>query len=113
MSMYKITYHLGRLNRYINMKFQVFMRNSKGIDSVQRKSMSGNDYLQISGTYPAICIELIDETKEYGDTWSQNKFVSIGKYSAFKFVESGYKLLEEIKNHEDLCVYENGILMIN
>ena len=112
--MYKVTYSLGRVNRYVNLKFSVTLRSSKGVDSVKRSNMYGNQYLFITGLYPTLTIELSDELKDENTRiWSTGRLVNLSKLTAITFVKSGRLLLEKFKSLKNLFGYQDGVLLAN
>ena len=112
--MYKVTYSLGRINRYVNLKFSITLRNTKGIDSVKRSNMNGNQYLFIGGLYPTLTIELSDELKDdNARIWSTGRLVGLNKFNAIIFVKSGRILLEKFKSLKNLFGYRDGVLLAN
>lgn len=112
--MYKVTYSLGRLNRYVNLKFSITLRNSKGVDSIKRSNMNGNQYLFIGGLYPTLTIELSDELKDNNTRiWSTGRLVGLSKFNTIIFVKSGRILLEKFKSIKDLFGYQDGLLLVN
>lgn len=112
--MYKVTYSLGRINRYVNLKFSVTLRNSKGVDSVKRSNMNGNQYLFITGLYPALTIELSDELRDEGTRiWNTGRLVSLNKFNTITFVKSSKILLEKFKSLKNLFGYQDSVLLVN
>lgn len=111
--MQTIIYYLGKINRFVSMKFRVVTRNNRNMDSVQRKRYGGNDCIMVSGTYPSITIDIADEVKEQGNGWNLNKTVSMNKFSSYRFTTRGEELLSKMKKIEDLYVYDNGKLTVN
>lgn len=112
--MYKVTYSLGRINRYVNLKFSITLRNSKGVDNVKRSNMNGNQYLFINGLYPSLTIELSDELKDDSTRiWSTNRLVNLSKFTAIAFVKSGRFLLEKFKSLKNLFGYQDDVLLAN
>ena len=95
------------------MRFRVVRKSSKNINTIQRKAYGGNEHIMISGTYPSLIIDIIDEVKEGGNRWSPNKTVSLSHYSAYRLVTYGERLLEKMKEIQELYVYENGKLIID
>ena len=112
--MYKVTYSLGRINRYVNLKFSITLRNTKGIDSVKRSNMNGNQYLFITGLYPSLTIELSDELKDESTRiWNTNRLVSLSKFNTITFVKSARILLSKFKSLKNLFGYQDGELLAN
>lgn len=112
--MYKVTYSLGYINRYVNLKFSVVLKNAKGIDMIRQSIFNGNQYLLISNLYPALVIELTDETKDEGSKlWNSGRSVQLNKFIARVFVRSGRELLEKFKTLKDLFGYEESVLIVN
>lgn len=112
--MYKVTYSIGRINRYMNLKFSIMLRNSKGVDSVRRENFNGNQYLFITGLYPILVIELVDEVRDMGSrTWSTNRVVSFNRFQANAFVEHGKSLLNKFTELKDLFGYIDNKLVVN
>lgn len=112
--MYKVTYSLGRINRYVNLKFSIVLRSSKGIDNVKRSNMGGNQYLFIGGLYPTLTIELSDELRDESTRiWSTNRLVGLSKFTTNTFVKSSRVLLEKFKSLKNLFGYRDGVLLAN
>ena len=112
--MYKVTYHLGRINKYVVLKFHVTLRSNKGIDSVQRRNYAGNEYVSIMGLYPSLTIEIIDEVKDAStQIWSTQRSVLLNRAGISRFIERSYELIEEFKTRKDLFMYEDKSLIVN
>lgn len=113
--MYKVTYSIGRINRYINLKFSITLRNSKGIDSIRKSIYNGNQYLFINGLYPSLTIELIDEVKDMSTKiWTTNRSVSLNRFNAIIFVDYARSLLSKFCELRNLFGYdENKRLIVN
>ena len=112
--MYKVTYSIGRVNRYINLKFSIILRSSKGIDSLRKENFNGNQYLFLNGLYPSLTIELIDEVRDMNArTWSTGRLVSFNKFQANIFVEYGKSLMNKFTKLKDLFGYDDKKLIVN
>ena len=112
--MYKVTYSIGKINRYMALKFSITLRNSKGVDSIKKENFNGNQYLFIRGLYPTLTIELADDVKDSGThTWSTGRLVSFNRFQAISFIESGKLLLKKFYDLKDLFGYVDGKLVVN
>lgn len=112
--MYKVTYFIGKINRYMALKFSITLRNSKGVDSVKKEYFNGNQYLFIRGLYPTLTIELTDDVKDIGThTWSTGRLVSFNKFQSIAFIESSKVLLKKFYDLKDLFGYVDGKLVVN
>lgn len=117
--MYKISIDLVRVNKAMQLKFNLLIEDESPIKSAVSKQdtrtihsfmMGGSEYLKIR-PHPYITID-ISKASDRGDAWNSNLVVNLTAPSLFVFQKALKKMLEGF-HVRDLFFKQNGKLMVN
>jgi hypothetical protein len=115
--MYKTIIELGKINNGMKLKFGLVIRDDtpKANMKFQPKLidkfvLGGGEYLKIT-PHPYLVID-ISGSADKGETWNNNKSITLGDYGIFIMLGGLQEALKNIRN-PDMFKYMNNHLMVN
>lgn len=109
--MYKASIDLGRINKYLKMKFSIVIKSDNFMPLISKFNISGNDYLKIS-PIPIITLEIKSNVDKH-EEWNPNKSISLSRITKFIFCKRLSEIIESFKKEKDLFYYEGDTLKVN
>ena len=102
--MYKTTLDLGRVNKYLKLKFSLVIKGEKYLPLLNKFEMNGNDYLKIS---PIAMVTLeIKSNADKKEQWNPNRSLCFSKVTMFLFCKRLKEIIHKFKSIKELFYYE-------
>lgn len=109
--MYKVNLELGKINKYMKMKFGVVIKSEQQHMQLMNKfSISGNTYFKVN-PYPTVTIE-ISSNVDRNEAWNTNRSITLNKMSRFQFIKRLKTIIHSFTEIKSLFYYQDGKLCI-
>lgn len=109
--MYKATLDLGRVNKYLKLKFSLVIKGEKYLPLLNKFEMNGNDYLKIS-PIPMVTLE-IKSNADRKEEWNPNRSLCFSKVTMFLFCKRLKEIIHSFKAIKELFYYEGDRLTVD
>ena len=110
--MYKVNLELGKVNKYMKLKFGVVIQSEQQHMQLMNKfSISGNTYFKVN-PYPTVTIEISSNVDRH-EEWNANRSITLNKITRFQFVKRLKTIISSFTEIKNLFYYQNGRLCID
>lgn len=105
--MYKLSYELGYIGKYLRVRCAVIYRDNLEKEKVSKFTFNGNEFMRIS-IHPYIQLDIQQPYEK-----NAKASVSIDRFSLFRFIQRSKDLLEGFKRRDLYTYNEENKLFIN
>ena len=109
--MYKASLELGKINKYLKMKFSIVIKSENFMPLINKFNIAGNDYLKVS-PIPIVTLEIKSNVDKH-EEWNPNRSISLSRMTKFIFCKRLSEIIDNFREINDLFYYEGETLKVN